>query len=100
MQSSDAFAPKYSELVYSGFWFSPERATIQALITETQRGVIRVVSLSSTRATYHHRRPQNEQRGKRRRNKQGENSDTPTVALETAIDGTDTAARATKSFGG
>jgi hypothetical protein len=36
MQSSDAFIPKYSELVYNGFWFSPEREAIQALVTETQ----------------------------------------------------------------
>jgi argininosuccinate synthase len=35
--------PKYSELVYNGFWFSPEREALQALITETQRGVTGVV---------------------------------------------------------
>jgi len=37
--------PKYSELVYNGFWFSPEREALQALITETQRegtGVVRL----------------------------------------------------------
>jgi argininosuccinate synthase len=45
MQSSDAFIPKYSELVYNGFWFSPERETLQALITETQRDVTGVVRL-------------------------------------------------------
>jgi argininosuccinate synthase len=37
MQSSDAFVPKYSELGYNGFWFSPERKALQALVTETQR---------------------------------------------------------------
>jgi argininosuccinate synthase len=31
--------PKYSELVYNGFWFSPEREALQALVTETQRDV-------------------------------------------------------------
>src|SRR5436309_11038138 len=45
MQSSDAFVPKYSELVYNGFWFSPEREALQALITETQRDVTGLVRL-------------------------------------------------------
>ncbi len=37
--------PKYSELVYNGFWFSPEREVLQALVTETQRDVTGVVRL-------------------------------------------------------
>jgi len=45
MQSSDAFIAKYSELVYNGFWFSPEREALQALVTETQRDVTGVVRL-------------------------------------------------------
>jgi argininosuccinate synthase len=45
MHSSDAFIPKYSELVYNGFWFSPEREALQALITETQRDVTGLVRL-------------------------------------------------------
>jgi argininosuccinate synthase len=45
MHSSDAFIPKYSELVYNGFWFSPERQALQALVTETQREVTGVVRL-------------------------------------------------------
>jgi len=45
VQSSDALGPKYSELVYNGFWFSPEREALQALITETQRDVTGVVRL-------------------------------------------------------
>jgi argininosuccinate synthase len=45
MQSSDAFIPKYSELIYNGFWFLPEREALQALITETQRHASEVVSL-------------------------------------------------------
>jgi argininosuccinate synthase len=40
-----AVIPKYSELVYSGFWFSPEREALQALVTETQRDVTGVVRL-------------------------------------------------------
>jgi argininosuccinate synthase len=45
MHSSDAPIPKYSELVHNGFWFSPEREALQALITETQRDVTRLVRL-------------------------------------------------------
>ena len=45
MHSSDAFIPKYSELVYNGLWFSPEREALQALVTETQRDVTGVVRL-------------------------------------------------------
>jgi argininosuccinate synthase len=37
--------PKYSELVYNGFWFSPEREGLQALVTETQPDVTSVVRL-------------------------------------------------------
>ena len=36
---------KYSELVYNGFWFSPEREALQALATETQRDVAGVARL-------------------------------------------------------
>src|SRR5436190_12537877 len=45
MQSSDGLIPRYSELVHNGFWFSPEREALQALITETQRDVTGVVRL-------------------------------------------------------
>ena len=31
--------PKYSELVYNGFWFSPEREAIQSLVLESQKNV-------------------------------------------------------------
>jgi argininosuccinate synthase len=31
--------PKYSELVYYGFWFAPEREALQALVTESQKNV-------------------------------------------------------------
>ena len=37
--------PKYAELVYFGFWFSPERIALQAAIDETQKyvaGIVRV----------------------------------------------------------
>src|SRR5260370_18344660 len=45
MHLRDSLIPKYSELVYNGFWFSPEREAIQALVTETQRDVTGLVRL-------------------------------------------------------
>lgn len=45
MHLRDSLIPKYSELVYNGFWFSPEREALQALVTETQRGVTGIVRL-------------------------------------------------------
>src|SRR5213080_4234663 len=45
MQLRDSLIPKYSSLVYNGFWFSPEREALQALITESQRDVTGVVKL-------------------------------------------------------
>jgi argininosuccinate synthase len=45
MHLRDSLVPKYSTLVYNGFWFSPERGALQALVTETQRDVTGVVRL-------------------------------------------------------
>lgn len=45
MQLRDSLIPRYSQLVYNGFWFSPERAALQALVGETQRGVSGIVRL-------------------------------------------------------
>src|SRR5438874_107682 len=45
MHLRDSLIPKYSELIYNGFWFSPEREALQALVTETQRNVIGLVRL-------------------------------------------------------
>ena len=39
MHLRDSLIPKYSELVYNGFWFAPERLAIQALVEETQKDV-------------------------------------------------------------
>src|SRR5438874_1009616 len=46
MHLRDSLIPKYSELVYNGFWFSPEREALQALVTETQRDVTGLVRLN------------------------------------------------------
>ena len=35
----DSLIPKYAQLIYNGFWFSPEREALQALITSTQQTV-------------------------------------------------------------
>ena len=35
----DELMPKYAELIYNGFWFSPERAMLQAAIDYSQRWV-------------------------------------------------------------
>src|SRR5881398_1145147 len=45
MHLRDSFIPQYSTLVYNGFWFAPEREALQALVTETQRGVTGLVRL-------------------------------------------------------
>jgi argininosuccinate synthase len=45
MHLRDELIPKYSTLVYNGFWFSPEREALQALVTETQRDITGVVRL-------------------------------------------------------
>ncbi len=41
----DSIMPRYAELIYNGYWWSPERKALQALIDETQtyvNGVVRV----------------------------------------------------------
>jgi argininosuccinate synthase len=39
MHLRDSLIPKYSELVYYGFWFAPERLALQALVEESQKNV-------------------------------------------------------------
>ncbi len=41
----DSLIPKYAELVYNGFWFSPERQMLQNLIDDTQKSVSGIVRL-------------------------------------------------------
>src|SRR5271168_1199352 len=45
MHLRDGLIPKYSELVYYGYWFSPERLALQALVTESQKNVTGQVRL-------------------------------------------------------
>jgi argininosuccinate synthase len=39
MHLRDSLIPRYAELVYYGFWFSPERLALQALVEESQQNV-------------------------------------------------------------
>ncbi|HEX9809643.1 MAG TPA: argininosuccinate synthase [Alphaproteobacteria bacterium] len=60
----DELMPRYAELVYNGFWFSPEREMIQAAIDASQKevsgtvrlklykGSVRVVGRKSRRSLY------------------------------------------------
>ncbi len=41
----DSLIPKYAELIYNGFWFSPERQMLQGMIDDTQRHVDGTVRL-------------------------------------------------------
>ena len=41
----DELMPRYAELIYNGFWFSPEREALQALIDQTQENVTGTVRL-------------------------------------------------------
>jgi argininosuccinate synthase len=45
MHIRDSLIPKYSELVYYGFWFAPERYALQALVAESQRNVTGTIRL-------------------------------------------------------
>ncbi|PRY20669.1 argininosuccinate synthase [Aliiruegeria haliotis] len=41
----DEIMPKYAELIYNGFWFSPEREMLQALIDKSQEHVTGTVRM-------------------------------------------------------
>lgn len=41
----DSLIPRYSEMIYNGFWYAPEREALQDLITSTQRTVTGEVKL-------------------------------------------------------
>ncbi|HWB50708.1 MAG TPA: argininosuccinate synthase [Stellaceae bacterium] len=64
MHLKDELMPRYAELIYNGFWFSPEREMLQALIDKSQekvagrvrlklyKGVARVVGRQSPNSLY------------------------------------------------
>src|SRR3977135_3795804 len=41
----DDLMPRYAEMIYNGFWFSPEREMLQALIDKSQEFVAGMVRL-------------------------------------------------------
>jgi len=41
----DSLVPKYAQLIYNGFWFSPEMAVLQNMVDMTQQNVAGVVRL-------------------------------------------------------
>jgi argininosuccinate synthase len=41
----DSLMPRYAELIYNGFWFSPERRMIQALVDQSQHSVTGTVRM-------------------------------------------------------
>lgn len=45
MHLRDALIPRYAELIYYGYWFSPEREVLQTLIDKSQNGVTGTVRL-------------------------------------------------------
>lgn len=45
MHLRDSLVPKYSELIYYGFWFSPEMEVMQKAINDTQKNVSGTVRL-------------------------------------------------------
>lgn len=45
MHLRDSLIPKYAELVYYGYWFSPERLALQKFIDEVQKNVTGIVRL-------------------------------------------------------
>jgi len=45
MHIRDGLTPKYSEMIYYGYWFAPERKMLQSLINETQKNVTGKVRL-------------------------------------------------------
>jgi len=47
----DELMPKYAELIYNGFWFSPEREMLQALIDKSQERVTGTVRLKLYKGT-------------------------------------------------
>jgi argininosuccinate synthase len=64
MHLKDSLMPRYAELVYYGFWFSPEREMLQALVDKSQehvegevklklyKGNVMVIGRSSLKSLY------------------------------------------------
>ncbi len=53
MHLRDSLIPRYAELVYYGFWFSPERLALQALVEESQKNVTGTVRVKLYKGGIH-----------------------------------------------
>ena len=53
MHLKDEIMPRYAELIYNGFWFSPEREMLQALIDKSQQHVNGSVRLKLYKGAIH-----------------------------------------------
>jgi argininosuccinate synthase len=65
MRLRDSLVPKFAELIYNGYWFSPEREALQAMFDRIQKGVngtarmklykgsVQVVGRKSEHSLYH-----------------------------------------------
>jgi len=53
----DELMPRYAELIYNGFWFSPERELLQVLIDKSQEMVTGRVRVKLYKGKRHHHRP-------------------------------------------
>ena len=53
MHLKDELMPKYAELIYNGFWFSPEREMLQAAIDHSQKHVSGTVTLKLFKGSAH-----------------------------------------------
>jgi argininosuccinate synthase len=45
MHLRDSLIPRYAELIYYGYWFSPERQALQEFVDTSQKGVTGIVKL-------------------------------------------------------
>jgi len=45
MHLRDSLIPQYSELIYYGYWFSPERELLQRIVDDSQKDVTGTVKL-------------------------------------------------------
>jgi argininosuccinate synthase len=53
----DELMPRYAELIYNGFWFSPEREMLQAAIDASQTHVTGTVAAEALQGAGRLRRP-------------------------------------------
>ena len=58
MHLRDSLIPRFSELIYYGFWYSPEMEAMRAFIDETQKNITGTVRIKLYKGECHHGRVQ------------------------------------------